>query len=201
VILLVETNFVLELAFLQEEHAHCEELLRMAERGELDLAVPAFSVAEAYQKQVGQQKERKRLHDSVLSEIDQLVRSRPYAERSTELREITRLLVASGEEERRNLRSVVDRILRVATIVPLTAAVVREAAILENTRGLSPQDALVYSSALAHLRGSSDRGPHLFVTRNPADFGDPDIASDLERLGSRILFRFADGLGYVQSQP
>ena len=199
-ILLVETNFVLELAFLQADHEHCESMLSMAERGEIDLAVPAFSMAEAHHKQVGQQKERNRLHDQVLSEIRQLARSRPYAERSRELRKITGLLVASGEEERRALRSVIDRMLAAATTIPLTATVIREAAALENTRGLPPQDALVYASVLSHLRGSFALGPHCFVTRNPADFDDPDVANDLEDLGCKILFRFSDGLGYVRSQ-
>ena len=135
----------------------------------------------------------------MLKEIEQLGRSRPYAERSREPKETTGLLVASGEEERRSLASVRDRLLAVATAIPLTAPIVAEVAPLENTRGLPTQDALVYASVLAHLRGSADRGPHCFVTRNPGDFDDPDVASDLEGLGCKILFRFSAGLGYLRS--
>lgn len=160
---------MLVLAFAQAEHDLCDSLLGMAERGEVDLAVPAFSLAEAYHKQIWQQKERQRLHDLVLKEIEQLGRSRPYAERSRELREITGLLVASGEEERRALATVRDRLLAVATAVPITASVVREAATLENTRGLPTQDAHVYASVLAHLRDSADRGDGIFGSTNSCE--------------------------------
>jgi hypothetical protein len=43
-IVYAETNFVLELALLQEQSASCEQLLAMAEQGTITLAVPAFCI-------------------------------------------------------------------------------------------------------------------------------------------------------------
>jgi hypothetical protein len=42
-----ETNFVLELAFHQEEARSCKNILAAAEAGLLELVVPAFSIVEA----------------------------------------------------------------------------------------------------------------------------------------------------------
>lgn len=46
-IVYVETNFLLELAYLQEEHAQCETLLDLAAQGSLTLLAPAFCGIEA----------------------------------------------------------------------------------------------------------------------------------------------------------
>jgi hypothetical protein len=49
-IIYVETNFIIELAFAQEEHAECRALLDLtkAQRG-IELALPTFCVGEAYE--------------------------------------------------------------------------------------------------------------------------------------------------------
>jgi len=45
-IVYVESNFVLELAFLQEEYERCLELLRLAESQDIHLVLPAVSIGE-----------------------------------------------------------------------------------------------------------------------------------------------------------
>jgi hypothetical protein len=45
VITYVESNFILELAFRQEDHQSCESLLQLAEVGSIQLVLPAFCVA------------------------------------------------------------------------------------------------------------------------------------------------------------
>ena len=53
----VESNFVLELAFLQEQFASCEEILSEAHR--IQLLIPTYSLAEPYEALTTQQKRRK----------------------------------------------------------------------------------------------------------------------------------------------
>ena len=48
-IVYLESNFVLELAFLQAEHEECSAILRLAETGEIRLVLPAFSIGEPYE--------------------------------------------------------------------------------------------------------------------------------------------------------
>lgn len=44
----IESNFVLELAFLQEQSSSCEEILRLAEGAHIRLVVPAYALIEPY---------------------------------------------------------------------------------------------------------------------------------------------------------
>ena len=45
----VETNFVLELALLQEQHESCEKILRFQQTGKIRLIVPAYSLIEPFE--------------------------------------------------------------------------------------------------------------------------------------------------------
>jgi len=49
VIVYVETNFLLEIAYQQDECESCREILALARQGRVALAVPAFSLIEARQ--------------------------------------------------------------------------------------------------------------------------------------------------------
>ena len=201
-ILYVETNFVLELAFLQEDHEHCEEIIGLAEgrAGGLQLVIPAFSVGEAYHRQIRQEAERSALQGRIINALDDISRTRPYAERSMELRDVTSFLEESNREDRGRLDSVLKTLLSAAGVIP-TGAIIVEAFHLQRSRGLSPPDALVYASVLSHLRSAAPQGAQgsCFVTRD-RDFTDDDIRADLEALGCKLLFKFEDAQGYVRSR-
>lgn len=193
----VETNFVLELAFAQEEYNECRAILELAkERPSLELALPTFSIGEAFERK---RRRRTKLQDALSEEIGQLQRSEGYAARSEELRELTSLLVRSTEEQKLRLDAVLDDILDTARVLPLEQATFAKSVSFQRTRGLSPQDSLVYASVIADL----ERGPtaqSCFVTRNPKDFSDADIEADLARYRCKPLFTFAAGLGYARSR-
>jgi len=44
----VETNFLLELALLQEQYQSCDEILALCQNGSISLMLPAFCVPEAH---------------------------------------------------------------------------------------------------------------------------------------------------------
>ncbi len=46
----VETNFVLELVFEQEQCVICEQILQFCETGQAKLIIPAYSLAEPHEK-------------------------------------------------------------------------------------------------------------------------------------------------------
>ena len=202
-ILYAETNFVLELAFEQEEHESCRGIVELAREGELELAVPAFCVGEAYGRQIRRQRDREELQRRLAKELGELSRSPAYAGRLDEVREVTALLVESGEEERRRLEAILGEIYETATLIPLDEAVAREAQREQSRRGLGPHDALVYASVLGHLHspGADSRTGEehgCFVTRD-RDFADEDVRADLEGLGCKLLFKFDTALRYVRS--
>jgi predicted nucleic acid-binding protein len=198
-IVYVESNFVLELAFLQEEYESCLELLGLAESQAIHLVLPAFSVGEPYEVWVRRSKQRRELRDQLSTAIRELSRSRPYQASSHEFQELTNLLLRSGEEEKRRLDEALDRILRIAEVIPIGLSTIRSAIALQRSRSLAPQDSIVYASILAHLAETSE-DLRCFITKNSKDFVNPDIENDLATHTCRLLTKFGDGLGYVRSR-
>lgn len=142
-IVYVESNFVLELALLQEEHAGCSVLLDLAERRDLDLVIPMYSIGEPYEVWVRRTRQRRELFNRLRTEVNQLARSEPYRELTEELLELVELLARSGEEEKDRLDRALERILAVAAVVPIGAGAFGAALTFQRERGLSPQDSIV----------------------------------------------------------
>jgi len=80
VIVYIESNFVLELALVQEDSTSCEAILQLAETGAIMLAVPAFSLGEPYETLVRRHRERRLLAGALAGEMTQLRRSTAYKE-------------------------------------------------------------------------------------------------------------------------
>ena len=70
----VETNFLLEIAYRQEEHVACESLLAAAEEGRLELRVPAVCLTEASASVARRFELRSRALNAVRQEEAQLAR-------------------------------------------------------------------------------------------------------------------------------
>lgn len=202
VIIYVETNFVLELALTQEEHAECRRILNLAGESEagVELALPAASIVEAYESLERKTRRRRTLHRALLEEAGQLSRSGPYAERSEELREAMGVLPASIEGQERALDAALEEVVSRATILPLDRGTFARAARYRETLDLDdPQDALGLASVVADLEQRASRaGASCFLTRNPKDFADDDVRAELEILGCKPLFTFRAGLAYAR---
>ncbi len=98
-IVIVETNFVLEVAYLQEEHVHCGEIISLAEQGKIELALPAFSISEPYESWKRRAQRRSELHSKIIGELKEIGRSKPYRRFSVEFQELTKTLAESSGEE------------------------------------------------------------------------------------------------------
>jgi predicted nucleic acid-binding protein len=198
-IVYVETNFVLELAFLQEEHESCDLLVKLAEVGDIQLYLPAFCIGETYEAWVRRSKRRAELHNRLLSETRELSRSKPYQAPSKELQELTNLLVQSSEEEKDRLDQVLTKVLDIVEIIPIDIDVIKSALALQKSRNLSPQDSIVYASLLSQLVKNSSTTEKCLINRNAKDFLTPDILNELVTFHCKLLTSFKDGLGYIQS--
>jgi predicted nucleic acid-binding protein len=197
-IVYIESNFVLELAYLQEEHESCEHILVLSEEGKIELVIPAYCVGEPYDSWVRRAKQRTELHERLSQEIRELSRSKPYVKSPKEFQDVTKTLVRSGEEEKQRLDNAVSRILETATVIPIERDTIKAAIDLQKTRNLSPQDSIVYASVLSHLSRASDESK-CFITKNSKDFANPDIYKDLEDYDCKLLTKFEGGLGYTRS--
>lgn len=191
----VESNFVLELALLQEQHAACDRILRLCEEDGQRLVVPAYSLMEPYETLGRRQADRRAVKGKLDDQFREIARTAIYAERLRDFENMTSLLVDSGEEDILRLESVRSRLFACAELVPLEASILTSAAAQRATHGLSAQDAVVYASVLMHLEGSAE--PGCFVTRD-SDFDDPDIRQELRGRNCRLLTSFESGLQFLR---
>lgn len=195
----VETNFVLELTFEQEQRASCEQILQMCEARQAYLIIPAYSLAEPHEKLSRQARNRRELQRSLDVELRQLLRTASYASRIKSIQDLASLMVQSNEEERHRFIQCRERLLKIGEIVALTADILNEAASYETKYDLTPQDALVYASVIAHLQHSQPQQA-CFLNRNSKDFDSPDIVDELNQFNCRMIPRFDRGYAFLQSQ-
>jgi predicted nucleic acid-binding protein len=195
----VETNFVLELTFEQEQGLSCEQILQLCEAGKAKIIIPAYSLAEPHEKLIRQARNRRELQQSLDAELRQLVRTTSYASRIKSIQDIASLMIQSNEEERNRFIQCRDRLLKVGEIVALNANILSDAAAYETTYDLAPQDALVYASVITHLRQNFPEQA-CFLNRNSKDFDSPDIVDELRQFNCRMIPRFDRGYSFIHSQ-
>jgi len=195
VIVYVETNFLLELAFQQESYQSCEEILRLANSGSISLILPACSVAEAYVGWYGINQRRRKFQAELENHLRELSRSASYRGVGDEYRNVMDVLVAGREESRNRLVAAIASIETDGVTIPVTALMFAMVARDEEAHSLSPQDGLVLACVKSHAEQCS--GPKCFVTKDK-DFSKPAIR---EELGPEceVLMKFADAVGYIKN--
>jgi predicted nucleic acid-binding protein len=192
----VESNFVLELALVQEQHASCEEILRLSETGHAQLVIPAYSLAEPYETLVRRRRQRKQLKANLDEELSQLSRTATYSQQLSGFENLTTVLIDSADEEAKRLEWLQARLLKTVEVIPLDASILAAATRYQVRHDLSPQDALVYASVLSHLAASA-APESCFLNKNSKDFDDPDIVAELKQRNCKLIPRFDDGHKYV----
>ena len=195
----VETNFVLELVFEQEQFTSCEQILQLCDAGLAKLIIPAYSLAEPHEKLTRQSRRRKEFASRLEIELKQLSRTASYTYLLNNIQEIPGLLVESNQREKQRSIEYRDRLLKTGEAIALTADIIIEAADAEVIYDLSPQDALVYASVISHLR--HDRPERsCFLNRNSKDFDSPDIVEELNQFNCKMIGRFDRGYNFIRSQ-
>lgn len=195
-IVYTESNFVLELAFQQEEVDYCRELLELS-KGKIKLVLPSFSLAEPYWTLENRMRERKQLYQRFQSEALQLARSSSYAVHKKTFDQVVNVLIGSIEFQKWSLDEVVRSILSTSEVISMDANLIGRALQCKEKFDLAQQDAFIFASVLTHAESKS--GPKCFVTTNRKDFEDPDIETELEKESCKLFGKFANCLGYVQA--
>ncbi len=191
----IETNFLLEVAFQHGQHASCQRLLALAEAGKIELVLPAFSLTEPYETLIRREQESRELAEKMTAGLRQLGRAVSTATIAAEALRIPELLNEVSGQNRARLREVQSRLVRVATVIAQDAVVVEAAFAAEQRFNLSPQDAVVFASILSHLE-QAPAGEKLFLELD-AHFRNPDVLAELQRLGCLLRSSFDDGLQRV----
>jgi predicted nucleic acid-binding protein len=194
----VESNFVLELALLQEQQASCEEILRLSEAGKVHLIIPAYSITEPYETLVRRHRQRKRMKTELDVELRQLARTTTYAQRLSGFQNLTTLLIDSADEEAKRLDEIRERLLKTGEVIPLEVLTLTDATQYQRAHGLSPQDALVHAAVLSHLKQHGTT-QSCFLNRNSKDFDDPDLVEELNAYNCKLLAQFDTGYQFICS--
>lgn len=194
----VESNFVLELAFEQEESETCDAIVELAAAKAISLVVPAFSLAEPYQTLRTRGNKRNRLYRELSPELGEIGRSKQYRATREELAALAHVLIEREDQEKQGLRQTVSLLVRSAEIIPLDHMILASAEILQSDLPMSGQDAIVLGSVLKHL-DQTRPAESCFMNRNSRDFDVPDIRERLERLGCRLFGKFDEGYRFLQA--
>lgn len=196
----VETNFVLELAFEQEQCESCEQLILLAESRRIRLILPAYCLAEPHEKLIRQKKSRNDLLSSASTVFKQLVRTTSLTPKVRDIQQdLSAVIVQSNEEESKRFAVYRERLLTISEIIPLTAPILSDAIDAETALDLPAQDALVYASIMSHLR-QHGKSASCLLNKNTKDFDAPDIVSELAKYDCQLIPRFDQGLNYVSKQ-
>ncbi len=198
-IVLAESNFVLEIALQQEQNESAESILDLAEQKKIGLVVPACSLFEPYETLGRRRGDRKALSRQLHRELQSLGRSRGFAEMRETSAGVAKALDASTEVEAEALEQVIERLLKVATIPSLSMEIVRLGQAYQLVYGLSPQDSVVFASIHTSLEGLGD-DQKVFVNKNSKDFANDFIEDELKRYNCRLITSFEDALEYLTNE-
>ena len=191
----VESNFILELAWMQEQHESCEKILALCQDQQVTLIIPAYSFGETYETLGRHQKNRRLLNTALETELKQLKRSHLHKDKIESYQMISVLLESDAEENQSFLQSH-RRLLELAEIIPLTKDILLAAQTSPKLN--SPQDSIVYASVLQYLNQHNNE-PSCFINKNSKDFNDPDVIDELNSNNCKLLSSFNDGYGYIRA--
>lgn len=196
-----ESNFVLELAFLQEQSQSCQQILSLCETGKVCLVLPAFSIAEPYEAFTRRRKARNELRQKLEIERQQLLRNLGFPQtRVDAITDVIDFLVQTTNEEEQLLHQTLTRILTICETIPVVPEILNLAATFrDEPLELSLQDSIVYASVVHHLN-THNTNQKCFLNRNSKDFNQPDIQATLNSHNCKLLFRFDKGYNYLKSQ-
>lgn len=197
--LYVESNFVIELALGQQEAQSADSLLSAAERGQYELAIPAFSLSEPFATVTYRNRNLESLRKQFDERLRQLSRSSFHDEDVLALGSIPDVLVSINKREVDSLCSTVERILSVATIINTDLHLFLRARIYQRRFDMSPQDAVIYASVLTHLMNNDGNERHYFANRNWKDFTDPEIVRELATYRCTFLSSFSEASDQLAS--
>lgn len=79
-IVAVESNFVLELTYRQEEAPECERIVELANSGAIRLAIPACALFEPFETLARRRINREEILKELRKELQELARTQAYAD-------------------------------------------------------------------------------------------------------------------------
>lgn len=198
-IVYVESNFCLELAFQQEEEAHAQDILKLAEAGKVELVFPQFAICEPFSTLNRYDNERRKFLNQLNVQLSELNRSAPQHGVVAGTQPLVATLTRIGQDQTNQLESIVARMLACGRSISLTGTLFTAAQQLEVQFDLSPQDAIIAASVIADLQvQKAAPDSHAFFSRNFNDFN--SMKAQFSALGCRYISKFEHGLQFIRTK-
>ena len=193
-ILYVETNFLIEIAIKQEQSDAVDSLLLLAESARIDLCYPAFCLGEAFANLDRRSSRRNTIQQSLSIEARELGRSGPRQGLADGLRRLSADLASVKKHEADGMDRAMLRLVRCARAIPVDGILYDLARHYATQYALSPQDAIVYGSAITDLKVQQTGDEKLFLSLNSKDFDSPAIRDELALYNCGYRPSFTAGL-------
>jgi hypothetical protein len=203
-IVVVETNFIVELVLQQEQSHACDNIVALCSSSAgVRMVIPAFAVAEAgmnLENRTG--KRRTLVQNDLPKHAREMGRSKPLR-RVEEIVEELRAELGQAELEEAS-RWLDFRVhLEDLEIIPLTAATFAETVAIQLGREIQKlPDAIILASLkgfLEELRGNGSHVPVLFVSRDDDAFTAPAVLKQLRVLGCTYINSFVNAEARIRS--
>lgn len=201
-IVVVETNFIIELVRQQEEVEACEDLVSLCSDSEARMAVPAFAIAEAGMVLEARRGERRSFVQQVARHAREIGRSRTLGRFESVLRDLkNELLSAETDEASRwlSFRADLDRL----HVIPMDAEVLEETSAIQYGREINLlPDAIIFASVKKYLEKTRTAGvadAACFVSRDNKAFRTPAILKQLRKLDCTFVNSFGNAAARVRA--
>jgi hypothetical protein len=198
-IIIVETNFIVEVVIDQDQSSACEEIFRLSSPpGNVHLVIPAFSFAEAGMMIERRRGERKILVSELAGRAKNPRGSRVHARYANALEELRSELLRVNELEDQRFFDFSDWIDRVGSIA-LTDKMISEAIVFRQAGVMTKfPDAIVLASVLGYLDDDALKGQKICFVTPDNEFANPRIVTLLRGHGCSLVRSFADAVAWVQ---
>ncbi len=198
-IVLAESNFVLELAFQQKEAQEAGRIVEMAEGKRIELVIPACALFEPHETLIRRERQRDETVRKLTSELQQLARSNAFADLQETATIVINTLKNIGGVEAKDLAEVVRRLLKCSVVLPLSDSIIERALEVQSEFNLGPQDAVVFATVDQHLQ-ERVRAPKVFINKNQRDFCTPGIETHFEQFECKVLPKFSTARQFIESR-
>jgi len=188
IILITETNFILDIAFEQSEQA--EQLLTLILQQNIVLVIPEYAFAEAEGNIKSTIRKRNAIVEQTIAVLRQADRS-AYQDLDELITRLQKFQESSQIQEFPFLHSKIKSLSENSFIIPFTADISVKAE-LRDLKYLAPQksaDRRIFESVLFFAQTNSDSDfVMLFLTFDKEDFNVPSIRDELAAVNVELFF-------------
>jgi hypothetical protein len=197
-IVFVETNFLLELVLMHGEASAVSKLIEFASKKKIELVIPSFSMIEPHYKLEGDRRVRTRLLASIDEQVGQIARSKGFESLRDQSISLLKALAHKADADKMNFDTVTQRVIGLATVIPLTVDVLKRA-IVWQAMDLEPFDALVFASIEIHLQ-ANPTDECIFASKDKKAFLQQAVSNALKSLGCTVIPTFTNAVGFVEAR-